>query len=247
MTRVAATTRPRGESGELAHCLLLVLSVWCVVLSGRVAQEATGDSMWTVVSLALAAVLVSASRPRHPLPGRRVPLVLGFFSGFVSYPGWVVLVWLAGSALGLPAGTPTSGRAPWLFWLALVLFAPVFEELLYREHVQSLARKHLGGAASVAVSSVLFAISHVQEWSVLNALLAGVLLGSVRLASGSVLLCIALHAGFNLATLACGLPPERFSLSPPWSSLLAWAALLGALGLSHSRGRLRRVRRAEAL
>jgi membrane protease YdiL (CAAX protease family) len=88
----------------------------------------------------------------------------------------------------------------------------------------------------VLLSSALFAISHVHPWSALSTFFSGLLLGAVRIGSGSIGLCIALHAGYNLATLVCGLPPERFALSPAWSSAVGWGALGVAVWLARRAG-----------
>ena len=236
-----ASPKALFDVSEPARCLLLVLSVWCVVLVGRIVQEATGAALSVAVSFAVATWLVASVGAARSLVLQPIPLSLAFFSGFASYPSWLALVWLLGSSLGLPAAESGAASTAWPLWIATLLLAPVFEELLYREHVQSLVQKHHGNVAAVLASSVLFAVAHFEAWSVLNAFLTGLALGAVRLVTGSVALCVALHAGFNLATLACGLPPERLALSPAWSAALGWVALLAAVGMSGLCGRSMRV------
>lgn len=227
----SSSTRSRARLArpDLAFGLLLLLSVWCVILLGRVVEDATGEASWIAVSFAGAGLLVLSRRRTLDLELHPASMLLGFLSGFAGFSSWVATVWIIGSSLGLPAGEAEATLAPWPLWAALVLLAPLFEEILYRGHILSLVRNELGRTAALVLSSTLFSISHVQEWSALNTFLAGLLLGGVRLAGGPIPLCIAMHAGFNLATLVCGVPPERFVLTPTWSSGIGGGALLLAL------------------
>jgi membrane protease YdiL (CAAX protease family) len=67
----------------------------------------------------------------------------------------------------------------------------------------------LGAAPANDLTSGLFAIPHAEPWSVLGTFLVGLLLGAVYVASGSISLCIGLHAGLNLASLACRVELEH--------------------------------------
>jgi hypothetical protein len=58
---------------------------------------------------------------------------------------------------------------------------------------------------------------------------AGLVLGIARLLSGSIALCIGIHAGLNTAAFVCGYPPLRWALPVPWSAAVATAALIAAL------------------
>ena len=87
----------------------------------------------------------------------------------------------------------------------------------------------------MVVTSWLFALPHLEAWSMLGALLVGLSLGWVRLAFGCVAPCIGLHAGLNLASLLCGTPPMRFAL-PKSAALLLLA--LSALAILWQRRRV---------
>jgi len=234
----------------LLGSLALVASVWCLVLIGHVLSERLDHEVWTACAFAAAVLIVVAVRPRRPSSAPVVPVLLGLGSGFVSYPAWVTTIWVTGSALGLPADTPPPNSARGLsILLATVVLAPIFEELLYRERLLTLLQARFGRSLAVVLSSSLFAISHIRPFSVLGCFLIGMTLGAVYLASGSVALCISMHAGFNLASVACGLPPEAYALSPMGSALAGWGLtllgvvlarrpLLGSMRLGHvaSRG-----------
>jgi uncharacterized protein len=96
------------------------------------------------------------------------------------------------------------GMMPQL-WLALVVAAPVSEEIFFRGFLfKGLENSRLGGYGAVLVTAVAFASLHLQYdlKGMLGILGIGLFFGLVRLKTGSVWLCAALHAFLNfLATL----------------------------------------------
>ncbi len=97
--------------------------------------------------------------------------------------------------------------AGWLpaFWLAAVAAAPLFEETLFRGLLLGgLRRSRLGAAGAALLTAAAFALPHLQYdlYDVAAVFVLGLLLAAVRLATGSTLLTIALHAASNLFALA---------------------------------------------
>ncbi|HYH44284.1 MAG TPA: type II CAAX endopeptidase family protein [Thermoanaerobaculia bacterium] len=95
----------------------------------------------------------------------------------------------------------TAGFLPALY-AAVVLAAPLFEEILFRGFLlPGLARSpYLRGAGAVLLSSVLFALPHLQYdlFDITAVFGLGVLFAVVRLRTGSTWLAIGLHALVNL-------------------------------------------------
>ncbi len=90
--------------------------------------------------------------------------------------------------------------------LAVVAIPAVSEELLFRGlFLPSLGRRY-GTGTALALSSILFGVVHGVPVAMIYAGLAGLVLGLVRLRTGSVLPCIALHGAFNAVPVL--LPPE---------------------------------------
>jgi membrane protease YdiL (CAAX protease family) len=165
---------------------------------------------------------------------------LAAVAGFVALPAWLASLWLIGQQLGLPPAPRTSAAAASATaWIAHVMLAPLFEELLYRERVLPALRARIGAPLALVLSSALFAAPHLEAWSVLTTFFVGLALGGAFLASGRVELCIAHHAGLNAALLVCGLPPTRAALAPPLAALIG-SALLG-LACGWTRGRAART------
>jgi len=204
----------------------LLACVWCLLLlGGALAPELGADAARLGSYAACGAVLLLL---RAPGRGRAPPCatLLAGAAGFVALPAWLVWIWGLGVLLGLPpAAAPPAAATDACVWLANVALAPLFEELLYRERLLPALRRTLGTPLALVASSALFAVPHVEPWSVLAAFAVGLALGTVFLAAGHVAPCIAYHAGLNAAALACGVPPTRASLGP-LASALAGAVLL---------------------
>jgi len=214
-----------------AHVSLL-LSSWTLLACGALLGEWIGRDAALLASFAAATSLVAGSRPvswGEPLRLRAGLCALA--AGFASYPAWAAGIAVVGLALDLPwrRATPPGVGSPALALATLVL-APIFEELLYRERLLPALREWIGAPLAIAATSGLFALPHLEPWNVLGTFLVGLMLGTLYASTESIGLCIALHAGLNLACLACGIPPVRLALSPlasvGFGSLLLAASLL---------------------
>jgi hypothetical protein len=92
-----------------------------------------------------------------------------------------------------------------LRWLQTTLIAPVMEELLYRGFLyRGLAQSRLGPNGAIALTAVLFAVTHIQwigdsMWwfQMLRIGFLGLLFGWLRERTGSVLPGIGIHALIN--------------------------------------------------
>jgi membrane protease YdiL (CAAX protease family) len=87
--------------------------------------------------------------------------------------------------------------------LALVLVAPVTEELLFRGWLLQDLKEQYGKTRALFWSSALFGLVHIEAAAILYAALGGLVLGAVALRTKSTLASIAMHAGVN------ALPPCR--------------------------------------
>lgn len=87
--------------------------------------------------------------------------------------------------------------------LAIVVFAPVTEELFFRGAVLPILANRFGPIAGVILSSLVFGMMHVQPtlessfYVIFMTACAGVVLAIARLKSQSLLLPIFMHMGFN--------------------------------------------------
>lgn len=112
-------------------------------------------------------------------------------------------------------GLRNSEWGPWgiaQLFLGAVVIAPLAEELLFRGALLEAAVRHTRlGWAGVALSAAAFGLVHLsQPHTILPLTTMGVVLGYVRLRSGSLWPCIVAHALFNARTMTFAL------LAPHW-------------------------------
>ncbi len=181
------------------------------------------------VATLIAVFRVSGSSPRGGCAASasrsgELACLLALVAGGLTHPALVgaIVTLGVGAGLGLEVGDGVAHVATWRGMLAVVCFAPLFEEALYRGHLLPLCAARFGAPSGIALSSIAFALPHARPWPVLGALVTGAILGALRLRVGRLAPCVALHSGWNAA--ACLWPPSPW---PGWGH----AAPLGALGL----------------
>jgi uncharacterized protein len=95
----------------------------------------------------------------------------------------------------------SSLASPWILWLALLVAAPLFEELFFRGFlIKGLSASALRWYAAVIISSVMWAAIHIQYdlYGMATILVLGFILGTARIKSGSTILTMLLHSLTNL-------------------------------------------------
>lgn len=97
----------------------------------------------------------------------------------------------------------TAGN-PALFWLALAVAAPVFEELFFRGFLLTgLRRSRLGASGAVLVTALLWAGIHLQynTYEIASIFLFGLILGAARVRTDSTWTPMLMHGLLNLLSL----------------------------------------------
>ncbi len=91
-----------------------------------------------------------------------------------------------------------------LFWFAIVVAAPFFEEVLFRGFIYAgLANSRLGVWGAIVVTSLAWSVIHLQydAFLIMLIFIAGLVLGYARYKTRSLTICIAMHMLFNLIAL----------------------------------------------
>jgi membrane protease YdiL (CAAX protease family) len=206
------------------------------------------DGIIGTVSIALVLVFgkFSAQRPWsellpftrfwHPALFALVPFAFGlltiraevihFALAVFPEPGWVKEITGDGPSGGF-ADVVTS-----------VVAAPFAEEAFFRGFVMNGFLKRYTPFKSVVVSALLFAVLHLDPYQMIGAFVGGLVYGWLRVATGSLWPCIALHALDNaicfLMPLLLQVPgayhPGRVGFLPLWLDALG-AILLVAGGI----------------
>jgi len=88
-----------------------------------------------------------------------------------------------------------------LLWVAFIVMAPMWEEIVFRGFLfTGIQQSRVGSAGAVLVTATLWAGLHLQYnlCGILTVLVLGLLLGMARLQSGSIVPCIVMHGVNNL-------------------------------------------------
>lgn len=192
----------------LAQALGIALLLWSVPLGAAcLVRAGLGGAAALAGAYLVGAAALVGPRPRCDAAAA-IRIGAGLAVGFASFPAWI-----AGSArvglalgLGLPAPVPPGAGGP-LDWITVLGLAPVFEELGYRGCLLPALERGVGTPAALCLSSLLFALPHLEPWNVLAAFGVGLGLGTLAKLSGSTAACVGMHAGLNLAALLRGVPP----------------------------------------
>jgi uncharacterized protein len=121
------------------------------------------------------------------------------------------------------------GASTFLAFVAAVVLAPLAEELLFRGLLFTALLRRRSLHVAALVSSVVFAIVHVdvavsQPLALVGLTLVGLVLAYAYHRTGSLLVPIAGHAAFNGVTLVLALVGEQLMAGAvlPWVLILGW-------------------------
>ena len=117
--------------------------------------------------------------------------------------------------------------------LAVGCVGPLVEELFFRGALFGGLRRGQSVAGAVVVSSVAFALSHLDFRQWLPLLVVAFALGYLRAVGGSLLPCLALHVGFNTVTIigiltGVSTVTRPMHIGPPLA-IAGWGATLALL------------------
>lgn len=93
---------------------------------------------------------------------------------------------------------------PVLLWIAVAVFAPVFEEGFFRGFLfVGFKNSRLGAVGAIALTSIAWALLHIQYsiFGIATIFILGVALGIMRLKTKSLWITIILHSLWNIAAL----------------------------------------------
>jgi membrane protease YdiL (CAAX protease family) len=137
----------------------------------------------------------------YEISGNQVLLSLGVVLGFIG------VMTLLENSLGLEAGDTINDTLfdtslwPPLFGIAVVIFAPLFEELFFRGFLfEGILQSRLGAAGAIIITSVVFAILHIQynAFGMFYIFLLGIIMGLVRWKTRRLWSTLVMHAVVNL-------------------------------------------------
>lgn len=190
----------------LAEVVVMLVASLVLLLSGRGVADLTAEgqgaylAVTTFLSMGATAVLFV----RYRRARGAAPLTISFSLRSLRplLLGWSLLLMMAFGVLFEPLYEllpPLHQEVGSGFWsvVAVVVFAPVFEEFLCRGFLFGSLRQRYGTTRAVLFSALFFGILHLQPVAVVNAFLMGVVLAVVYALSRTLWAPILLHAANN--------------------------------------------------
>jgi sodium transport system permease protein len=264
LRRLFREKEPLPSAGQALFCFGIIVGLhWLSAGLGArlpLLVHAAIDLVAFVVAPPLLMALLLTTRPRYGL-GLRLPPTQALASAAVlvlllvlpladlsscllaSFPELKKLLTettpLARLIQAVQSGEGPPGSA-WQLPLVLVLLAPVCEELAFRGFILTGLRQRFHPGTAILLSSLLFAVSHLNVFQFLPTFILGVLLGLVATRSRSVLPGIFIHLLYNGLFVAPVVFPgfadtlSRALASPPFlrPALVAVSSALVAVYLA---------------
>lgn len=88
--------------------------------------------------------------------------------------------------------------SPWLALFAVGIAAPLAEEVLFRGAIYNLLNEKFNKYAAVGVSSILFALIHLNIYQASYTLFVGLFMGIIIMKTGSLWLAVIFHIVYNI-------------------------------------------------
>lgn len=121
--------------------------------------------------------------------------------------GFIVLSALVNYALDISAETDVMTEAyltsvwPGLFWIAAVVFAPVFEEVFFRGFLfEGFRNSKMGAIGAILLTSLFWSVSHLQYnlFQIASIFVMGIIFGIARHKTGTIWAPLIMHVFNNL-------------------------------------------------
>ncbi len=140
-----------------------------------------------------------------------VAIVIGFYAVSVAVYSWLGKT----DTEQIMYDIYRSSVWPALLWIAVVVFAPAFEEILFRGFLlEGFRQAKMGAAGAVIVTALAWAAMHALQYRLLNVawiLVLGIVMGIVRLKTRSLWNTITMHVLVNVVgMLEIALELDRF-------------------------------------
>lgn len=139
----------------------------------------------------------------------------------------------------IASGRPATSLQ-WLMWFEVLVMAPIAEEWFFRGRLLPWLNERLGRMSGISITTLAFAVAHLQPMQAVLAVPLGLLLAWLRLRGGGVSGCIVAHSAHNLLFLALG--PALIGLPTMASIMVVGGLVIVALAWLHLGGSASRWR-----
>ncbi|MBN1367190.1 MAG: CPBP family intramembrane metalloprotease [Dehalococcoidales bacterium] len=177
-----------GDLVSIATIVSAVFGLGFIVLFIKIRKGAGLCDYLGLASIPKKAFLISAA----------VVVVLLLISSFLPE------VWNISEDDGFTSNAYQTATWPVLLWVAVAVFAPLFEEAFFRGFLfVGLKESRLGAAWAVVFTSLFWALLHIQysTYGIVTVLVLGIALGIIRLVTKSLWSTIILHSLWNIVAM----------------------------------------------
>jgi len=226
-TTEAMTSMGGTVMGSLTIVQIAGFAAWATVLAAMLPERETAGTF--------AFPERSRIAPHLGMRGADVPLLAVALLGSLTV--WTFPSWLASQLLELTGGDQSTLLAigellregthldRTVMLLAVVLSAPICEEVVFRGYLWEVAERWGGAGLAFALTTVLFAGYHLDPVHVLSLVPTAAFLGYLRWVSGSVWPPMLAHFGNNAASAVIVLvqPDDSPDTLPLWVGVVGAA------------------------
>jgi membrane protease YdiL (CAAX protease family) len=177
-----------GNLISIATIVSAIVGVGFIILFIKIRK---GAGLWDYLGLKL-------------IPKKTVLVLLAVLIGLVMLLFVLDQVLHVPQDTGFTVDTYKTTTWPVLLWIAVAVFAPLFEESFFRGFVfVGLRQTRIGAAGTVALTSLTWALMHIQYdiYGMATILVLGIAFGIIRLKTGSLWSTLFLHSMWNILAM----------------------------------------------
>jgi uncharacterized protein len=138
------------------------------------------------------------------IPKKSILLFIAICIGLICLSGLINIFFEQQADSGFTIDAYRTSVWPAVFWIAAVIFAPAFEEALFRGFLfVGLKQSWLGPVGTIILTALAWALLHIQYdvYGMTTILVLGLVLGIVRLKTNSLWGPLIIHSAWNLIAM----------------------------------------------
>lgn len=165
----------------------LVTTMLCVPIIIGIAKLKSGSRLTDYLAL-------------NVIPYKTLGLWLGATVAFIAISDTLSIMLGESVVPDFMASAYASANPAWLIWLALVVGAPLFEEVFFRGFLFKGLEANITQGWAIIVTAALWAILHIQydAYGIGSIFFLGILFGLARAKTNSIFTSLAMHAITNV-------------------------------------------------
>ena len=179
-----------GENGLVLAVATCASAIVCICLILLIIKLRKGSTIAEYLEL-------------NPINGKTVFVLFVITAGFILLSD--CLTYLLGKPIVPQYQVDVYRTSVWpvVLFIAIVIAAPAIEEIFFRGFLlEGFRQSRIGNSGAILLTALIWTIIHTQygAYELTTIFIMGVLLGIIRLKTGSLLSCLLMHSIFNLVS-----------------------------------------------